>query len=72
MKYNIEKIDRKIIEERKKIPLNDFIDNDEDKQKAIVMVRAQGKNLDPDYLMKRVKEERVTQRIKWLLKFQPN
>ena len=44
--------------------------HDEDKQKAIVIVRAQGKNLNLDYLMKRAKEEKVTRRIKWLLKFQ--
>jgi len=44
--------------------------HEEDKQKAIVIVRAQGKNLDIDYLMKRAKEEKVTRRIKWLLGFQ--
>jgi DNA polymerase elongation subunit (family B) len=44
--------------------------HEEDKQKAIVIVRAQGKNLNLDYLMKRAKEEKVTRRIKWLLKFQ--
>ncbi|ODS35733.1 MAG: hypothetical protein A7316_03375 [Candidatus Altiarchaeales archaeon WOR_SM1_86-2] len=43
---------------------------DEDKQKAIVIVRAQGKNLNLDYLMKRAKEEKVTRRVKWLLGFQ--
>ncbi len=43
--------------------------DDEDKQKAIVMIRAQGKNLDMDYLMKRAKEEKVTRKINWLLKF---
>ncbi|PKP58582.1 MAG: hypothetical protein CVT89_02610 [Candidatus Altiarchaeales archaeon HGW-Altiarchaeales-2] len=42
---------------------------EEDKQKAIVVIRAQGKNLNPDYLMKRADEEKVTERIKWLLKF---
>jgi len=44
--------------------------DDEDKQKAIVIVRAQGKNLNLDYLMKRAKEEKVTRRVKWLLGFQ--
>ena len=44
--------------------------DDEDKQKAVVIVRSQGKNLNLDYLVKRAKEEKVTRRVKWLLKFQ--
>jgi len=43
--------------------------DDEDKQKAVVIVRAQGKNLNLDYLMARAREEKVTRKIKWLLKF---
>lgn len=39
---------------------------DEDKQKAIVIVRAQENSLNVDYLMKRKKEENVTRRVKWL------
>ena len=44
--------------------------DDEDKQKGIVIVRSQGKNLNLEYLMNRAKEEKVTRRVKWLLKFQ--
>lgn len=43
--------------------------DEEDKLRAIVLLKAQEKNLDMKYLIKRAKEEGVKERIEWLLKY---